>query len=86
MMRHQCLKWRFASERAETGAILLSVRGNARSLLSAERTALNMVQRMSAVANETARYVKVVEGTGVIWTLPCIYLRSLKVSSRCLKA
>jgi nicotinate-nucleotide pyrophosphorylase (carboxylating) len=50
-------------ERAEKGAILLSVSGNARSLLTAERTALNIVQRMSGIANETARYVKAIEGT-----------------------
>ncbi|BEU27512.1 carboxylating nicotinate-nucleotide diphosphorylase [Paraburkholderia sp. 22B1P] len=49
--------------RAEKGAILLSVSGNARSLLTAERTALNIVQRMSGIANETARYVKAIEGT-----------------------
>lgn len=48
---------------AEKGAILLSVSGNARSLLTAERTALNIVQRMSGIANETARYVKAIEGT-----------------------
>jgi nicotinate-nucleotide pyrophosphorylase (carboxylating) len=50
-------------ERAETGAILLAVSGCARSLLTAERTALNIVQRMSGIANETARYVKAIEGT-----------------------
>jgi nicotinate-nucleotide pyrophosphorylase (carboxylating) len=49
--------------RAPKGAILLSVSGNARSLLTAERTALNIVQRMSGIANETARYVKAIEGT-----------------------
>jgi nicotinate-nucleotide pyrophosphorylase (carboxylating) len=48
---------------AQKGAILLSVSGNARSLLTAERTALNIVQRMSGIANETARYVKAIEGT-----------------------
>jgi nicotinate-nucleotide pyrophosphorylase (carboxylating) len=50
-------------ERAGKGAVLLSVSGNARSLLTAERTALNIVQRMSGIANETARYVKAIEGT-----------------------
>jgi nicotinate-nucleotide pyrophosphorylase (carboxylating) len=48
---------------AQKGAILLSVSGNARSLLTAERTALNIVQRLSGIANETARYVKAIEGT-----------------------
>lgn len=50
-------------DRADKGAILLAVSGNARSLLTAERTALNIVQRMSGIANETARYVKAIEGT-----------------------
>jgi nicotinate-nucleotide pyrophosphorylase (carboxylating) len=50
-------------DRAEKGAVLLSVSGNARSLLTAERTALNIVQRMSGIANETARYAKAIEGT-----------------------
>ncbi|WP_118178775.1 carboxylating nicotinate-nucleotide diphosphorylase [Paraburkholderia phosphatilytica] len=48
---------------AEQGAILMTVSGNARSLLTAERTALNIVQRMSGIANLTARYVKEIEGT-----------------------
>jgi nicotinate-nucleotide pyrophosphorylase (carboxylating) len=50
-------------DRVEKGAILLAVSGSARSLLTAERTALNIVQRMSGIANETARYVKAIEGT-----------------------
>jgi nicotinate-nucleotide pyrophosphorylase (carboxylating) len=37
--------------------------GNARALLTAERTALNFLQMMSAVATKTATYVDVVAGT-----------------------
>lgn len=37
--------------------------GSARSILTAERTALNFVQRLSGVATTTARYVALVEGT-----------------------
>jgi nicotinate-nucleotide pyrophosphorylase (carboxylating) len=43
---------------------LLRVRGPMRSLLSAERTILNFVQRMSGIATLTGRYVRRVEGTG----------------------
>ncbi|WP_245263315.1 carboxylating nicotinate-nucleotide diphosphorylase [Azorhizobium doebereinerae] len=45
------------------GAILLTVRGPARGILTAERTALNIVQRMSGIATETAKYVAAVAGT-----------------------
>lgn len=50
-------------DRADKGAILLAASGSARSLLTAERTALNIIQRMSGIASETARYVKAIEGT-----------------------
>lgn len=46
------------------GATLLEVRGPSRALLSAERVALNFVQRLSGVATATARLVRAVEGTG----------------------
>jgi nicotinate-nucleotide pyrophosphorylase (carboxylating) len=38
--------------------------GHARGLLSAERVALNFVQRLSGIATLTARYVAAVRGTG----------------------
>ncbi|GAX90355.1 carboxylating nicotinate-nucleotide diphosphorylase [Effusibacillus lacus] len=37
----------------ETGTILASIRGTARAVLSAERVALNMLQRMSGIATTT---------------------------------
>jgi nicotinate-nucleotide pyrophosphorylase (carboxylating) len=40
------------------------VRGPARGILTAERTALNFLQRMSGVATITRRYVDAVAGTG----------------------
>lgn len=49
--------------RVEKGAILLEVSGSARSMLTAERTALNIVQRLSGIATETARYVDAIAGT-----------------------
>jgi nicotinate-nucleotide pyrophosphorylase (carboxylating) len=48
----------------EPGGLVLSVRGNARALLGAERTALNFLGRLSGVATLTARCVREVEGTG----------------------
>jgi nicotinate-nucleotide pyrophosphorylase (carboxylating) len=45
------------------GAVLARVDGSARSLLRAERVALNLVQRMSGIATQTARYVEAVGGS-----------------------
>jgi nicotinate-nucleotide pyrophosphorylase (carboxylating) len=45
--------------------ILFTVEGPARALLTAERTALNLLQRLSGVATATRRAVDAVEGTGV---------------------
>lgn len=49
--------------RFETGDVLASVSGPARSVLQAERVALNLLQRMSGIATLTARYVAAVAGT-----------------------
>lgn len=46
------------------GSPLLKAEGSARTLLTGERVALNMMQRLSAVATLTRRYVAAVEGTG----------------------
>lgn len=43
---------------------LCRITGNARALLTAERTALNFLQLLSAVATQTRRYVEAVSGTG----------------------
>ena len=48
------------------GERLAEIHGPARSLLSAERTALNFLQRMSGIATTTARYVQAIAGTGAI--------------------
>ncbi|MGL3149745.1 carboxylating nicotinate-nucleotide diphosphorylase [Microbacterium sp. A82] len=47
------------------GDVLASVSGSARSILTAERVALNFTQRMSGIATLTAQYVQAVAGTGV---------------------
>jgi len=46
------------------GATVLEVAGPARAMLAAERTALNLLCRMSGIATLTARFVAAVEGTG----------------------
>ena len=46
------------------GAVLASVTGPARGVLTAERVGLNFVQRMSGIATLTRRYVDAVAGTG----------------------
>jgi nicotinate-nucleotide pyrophosphorylase (carboxylating) len=52
------------SEFASQGAKLLTVEGTARSILSAERVALNFVQRLSGIATLTRQFVEAVRGTG----------------------
>ncbi len=42
---------------------LCDIKGNARTLLSAERCALNFLQTLSAVATHTQQYVQLVQGT-----------------------
>ena len=50
-------------QRCAEGQVVLEIEGNARALLSAERTALNFLQLLSAVATKTATYVEAVAGT-----------------------
>lgn len=52
-------------DRFSTGDVLASVVGNARSILTAERVALNFTQRMTGIATLTAAYVDAVAGTDV---------------------
>jgi nicotinate-nucleotide pyrophosphorylase (carboxylating) len=55
---------RLADEGAwRDGGPVLDIEGSAAALLSAERTALNLLQRLSGVATLTARYVEAVRGT-----------------------
>lgn len=49
----------------EPGDEVIRLKGSARSVLSAERVALNFLQRLSGVATLTRRYVDAVHGTGV---------------------
>ncbi|MEA3047779.1 MAG: hypothetical protein QOJ53_2111 [Sphingomonadales bacterium] len=52
--------------RAETGDIMLRLRGKARALLTAERSALNIVQHLCGIATLTRLYVDAIAGTGAI--------------------
>ena len=47
------------------GAKIARVSGRASTILRGERIALNILQRMSGIATETALYVRAVEGSGV---------------------
>jgi len=51
-------------QRMKAGAPLLKITGSSRALLSAERVALNFVQRLSGVATATAQFADVIQGTG----------------------
>ena len=58
------IEWQVADgERVSGGTLLCRVEGDARALVSAERTALNFLQTLSATATVTASYVDAVRGT-----------------------
>ena len=48
------------------GQVLAEVHGRARSILTAERTALNFIQRLSGIATATGRFVDAVRGTRAV--------------------
>ena len=50
------------------GALLAQVAGRSRALLVAERTALNLMGRLSGIATATASLVREVDGTGALIT------------------
>lgn len=50
--------------RVEAGTDLLRLRGNARAMLTAERSALNTLQHLSGVATLARAYVDAIAGTG----------------------
>lgn len=52
-------------ELVRCGTDVMTVEGPTASLLAAERTALNFLQRLSGVATQTRRYVDAVRDTGV---------------------
>ncbi|TGU72153.1 carboxylating nicotinate-nucleotide diphosphorylase [Geomonas terrae] len=50
--------------RLEKGDIIARMEGDAASLLQGERVSLNLLQRMSGIATQTAAFVQELEGTG----------------------
>jgi len=58
------IDWRVADgDRVVAGTIVCSLRGNARALVTAERTAINFLQTLSATATVAAQYADAVSGT-----------------------
>ena len=58
------LRWQVAEgQTCQADQVVLEVQGEARALLTAERTALNFLQLLSAVATRTAEHVAAVQGT-----------------------
>ncbi|OYU44528.1 MAG: nicotinate-nucleotide diphosphorylase (carboxylating) [Burkholderiales bacterium PBB4] len=58
------ITWHVADgQRCAENQVVFEVRGSARALLTAERTALNFLQLLSGVATKTAQYVDIVKGT-----------------------
>ena len=58
------ITWHVAEgQRCAPDQVVLEIEGHAQALLTAERTALNFLQLLSAVATKTAEYVQAVAGT-----------------------
>ncbi len=58
------IRWQLGEgQRSTADQVVVEIEGNARALLTAERTALNFLQLLSAVATKTATYVEAVRGT-----------------------
>lgn len=51
------------SQKVEDRTIIMELEGNARALLKGERTALNLLQRLSGIATETSKYVEIIKDT-----------------------
>jgi nicotinate-nucleotide pyrophosphorylase (carboxylating) len=60
------LERRCAEGERRDGGPVLGIAGDARALLAAERTALNLLGRLSGVATTTERFVREVAGTGAV--------------------
>jgi nicotinate-nucleotide pyrophosphorylase (carboxylating) len=53
-------------QQVAAGADLMRLRGNARAMLTGERSALNTAQHLSGIATMTRKYVDAISGTGCI--------------------
>ena len=54
--------------RVKPGDVILNVKGSTKSILKAERTALNLIQHLSGISSMTARCVELVRGTSSLIT------------------
>jgi nicotinate-nucleotide pyrophosphorylase (carboxylating) len=54
------------AHRVGAGSVLMRLTGDARAMLTAERSALNTLQHLSGIATLTRRYVDAIAGTGAI--------------------
>ncbi len=52
-------------DQVKKGDLIVEIEATFRALLTGERLALNLLQRLSGIATETSKYVKEVEGTKV---------------------
>lgn len=53
-------------DQVAAGTNLMRLRGSARAMLTAERSALNTVQHLTGIATMTRQYVDAIDGTGAI--------------------
>lgn len=53
-------------DRVGAGTVLMRLEGQARAMLTAERSALNTLQHLSGIATLTRRYVDAIAGTGAV--------------------
>ena len=51
------------ADKVAAGSIIASITGNVREILVKERSVLNIIQHLSGIATETAKYVEAVKGT-----------------------
>ena len=53
-------------DQVEAGAVLMRLAGNARAMLTAERSALNTLQHLSGIATLARKYADAIAGTGAV--------------------
>ena len=59
-------KWNVSEgERVEKGQVLCEISGDLGAILSAERTALNLIQKLSGIATETRKYAEALKGSSI---------------------